>query len=147
MPDYWRGFWVVVFEGTIQYVVRTDGIAIRFNNETLFREIGTIFSTKGYCNVVNTGNTNGSAFLGILDNSLRPRGNRIVVAPNRELSILRRSRFGCSRCRIIHAILVNGPHLVRVVRRGSTLCTGPSFSRRSNVHTNRLRTRFTSLSN
>lgn len=120
---------------------------LRCNNEALFRRTSIGFADNGYCNLVNTGNTNGSAFLGVLSNRVRPAGNRVVHAPNRHLSILERSRFTCSRCSIVHAILLNGPGLYRVVSRGRILCGGTRVASRSNVELYRLRRRFTRVSN
>lgn len=75
-------------------VVAISGISMRFNGEILFGSMGLGFADNGYCNVVNTGNTKGSAFLGAVSKRLSPAANSVVLTPKRHLSILDRSRFG-----------------------------------------------------
>lgn len=87
-------------------VVAIGGLSMRFKGHVLFRSIGVGFAPNGYCNVVKTGNTNGSAFLHIVDGRLSPAHKAISLKPNRHLSMLDRSRFTFSRCAMVSAILV-----------------------------------------
>ncbi len=128
-------------------VIAMSRLNVGFNNRGLFGGIGLGFINNGYCNIVNTGNTNGSAFLHVLSKRLRPAANRIVVSGHAHVSILGRSRCTCSRFAILSAVVRNGPHLCRIVGRGSRLCTGRSFASRSNTLTTRLRNRFTRVGN
>ncbi len=83
-----------------------SGLTVRFKGEILCGSIGVGFAGNGVCKIVNTGNTKGSALLGTVSKRLRPAGKDVRLKPNRHLSMLDRSRFGCSGYAMLGAILV-----------------------------------------